>query len=425
MKRVLAVDLGASSGRVMLGSFDGEVIRLEEIHRFENNPVEIKNTLQWNLEHLLHEIKTGIAKAGEFDSVGIDTWGVDFGLIGKDGNLLEPPVHYRDKRTEGISKEVFELISKERLFEITGIGFMEINTVFQLCALKKHRAATLEKAEKLLLMPDLFNYLLTGNMLTESSIASTAQMMDLKRRTWSGEVLNSLDLPKNLLTKIIPSGTVIGKLENTDADVIAVCGHDTQCAIAAIPVESQAAIPVESRVSEAADDIIYISCGTWSLFGTELSEPIISKKTIEFGLSNELGFGGKTTLLKNITGLYPVQQLRKKYNLSYAELEKLDEVRKIYENLAAEHAQALREIKACTGKDYNTIHIVGGGSQSALLCQLTANACNCKVKAGPVEATAFGNVAIQLITSGIIPDLETARKIISKSCEVKTYLPEG
>jgi rhamnulokinase/L-fuculokinase len=404
MKRVLAVDLGGSSGRVMRGCFDGEKISLEEIHRFENAPVQLENTLHWNLDFLLHEIKAGIEKAGDFDSLGVDTWGVDFGLVSADGKLLEPPVHYRDKRTEGISDEVFALIDKQRLFEVTGTGFMEINTVFQLFALKKYRPEFLEKAHKLLLMPDLFNYLLTGNMRTELSIASTTQMLE-KSGSWSGEILEALGLPKSLLTEIIPSGTVVGKYKN--ADVIAVCGHDTQCAIAAVPAEE--------------DDFIYISCGTWSLLGTEISAPVIN----EFNLTNEIGFGRRITLLKNITGLYPVQQLRRKYSLGYAELEKLDEVRKIYESLAAEHALALREIEACTGKKYEKIHIVGGGSQSALLCQLTANACNCEVKAGPVEATALGNIAIQLITSGVISDLITARRIIARSCEVRTYLPEG
>ncbi|MCL2637989.1 MAG: rhamnulokinase [Oscillospiraceae bacterium] len=408
MKKVLAIDLGASSGRVIRGYFnrDGNTIKLEEIHRFANNPIEINGTLHWDFNNLLDEIKTGISKAGAFDSLGIDTWGVDFGLIGKDGQLLEPPVHYRDKRTDGISEEAFKLISKEKLLEITAIGFMEINTVFQLFALKRQRPTLLENAEKLLLMPDLLNYMLTGNMQTELSIASTTQMLDAKSGAWSDEVLNALGLPKRLLTPIVQSGAVIGKHEN--ADVIAVCGHDTQCAIAAVP--------------SYEDDFIYISCGTWSLFGTEASAPILN----EFNFSNEIGFGGKITLLKNITGLYHVQELRKKHNnLEYAELEKLDETRRIYENLAAEHAQAFKEIKACTGKNYKTIHIVGGGSQSALLCQLTANACNCEVKAGPVEATALGNIAIQLITSGEIADLKTARKVIARSCKVKTYLPEG
>jgi rhamnulokinase/L-fuculokinase len=406
MKKVLAVDLGASGGRVMLGCFDGETIKLEEIHRFENTPVERENTLFWDIDRLLHEIKAGIEKANGFASIGIDTWGVDFGLIGRDGELLEPPVTYRDKRTDGISEEVFALINKEKLFELTGIGLMEINTVFQLFALKKQRPQLLENAHKLLLMPDLFNYLLTGEKRTEISIASTTQMLE-KTGEWSDEIFEILGLPKRLLTEIIPSGTVVGQYgKYKNADVIAVCGHDTQCAIAAVP--------------SGEDDFVYISCGTWSLFGTEVSAPVINEQN----LSNEIGFGGRITLLKNIAGLYPVQQLRAKYNLGYAELEKLDETRRIYENLAAEHALAFAEIKACTGKNYSTIHIVGGGSQSALLCQLTANACNCEVKAGPVEATALGNIAIQLIAGGDIADLKAARRVIARSCEVKIYLPK-
>lgn len=470
-KRVLVFDFGASSGRAMLGKFNGETISLEEIHRFENNPVKLNGTFYWDIYRLFYEVRQGISKAvlaGGFDSIGVDTWGVDFGLIGADGALLESPVHYRDERTKGMIEKALMLLPRERFYKITGNQFMDINTVFQLVSLQRKRPHMLKNAQTLLLMPDLFNYLLTGVKKSEASIASTTQMMNAVNKKWSDTVLDTLKLPKRLLTEIVPSGTVIGKLSDSicndlnapKADVIAVCGHDTQCAVAAVPTEEK--------------DFIFISCGTWSLFGTELDEPLINPVSEALNLTNETGFGGTTTFLKNIIGLWLIQESRRQFRregteLSFAELEKLalaaepfqsfinpdapefvpegdipervrefckrtgqhvpesvgEVMRCIYESLALKYRQAFEEIKICTGREYRTINLIGGGTKDGLLCQMTANACNCPVTAGPIEATAYGNAAIQIIAAGAIPDIKTARKIIAESDSVKTYTPDN
>ena len=471
IKTALAIDIGASSGRAMLGRFDGERITLEEVHRFENIPVKMNGTLYWDVYRLFHEIKQGISKAvqkGGFDSIGVDTWGVDFGLIGKDGALLEAPVHYRDGRSEGMSEAALKIFPREPFYKITGNQFMDINTVFQLMALKAKRPHILKNAETLLLMPDLFNYLLTGVKKSEVSIASTTQMMNAVNKQWSETVLDRFGIPKRLFTGIVPSGTAVGKLRKDicgelnapEAEVIAVCGHDTQCAAAAVPTEEE--------------DFIFISCGTWSLFGTELKEPLINPVSEAMNITNETGYGGTTTFLKNIIGLWLIQESRRQFrregkDLSFAELEKqaleaepfkcfidpdaaefvpegdipsrvkyfcdrtnqpvpqtIGEVmRCIYESIALKYRLAFEEIKTCTGKNYRSVDLMGGGAKDGLLCGMTANACNCPVTAGPVEATAYGNIAIQLIAGGAIPDIKTARKIIAVSDSVKTFLPDN
>lgn len=470
-KRVLVFDFGASSGRAMIGSFDGGKISLKEIHRFENNPVKLGNTFYWDIYRLFYEVRQGISKAvleGGFDSIGVDTWGVDFGLIGRDGSIMEAPVHYRDERNNGMVDEALKLYPKEKFYKLTGNQFMDINTVFQLLSLKKNRPHMLENAQTLLLMPDLFNYLLTGEKKTELSIASTTQMMNADKRVWADEVLDALGIRKGILTEIVPSGTVIGQLSDElcrelnapKADVIAVCGHDTQCACAAVPTEEK--------------DFIFISCGTWSLFGTELEKPLINENSERLNLTNEAGYGGKTTFLKNIIGLWLIQESRRQFRregmeYSFADLERLaleaepfkcfidpdapefvpegnipervrefcrrtgqpipesvgEVMRCIYESLALKYRQAFDEIKECTGRNYASINLIGGGTKDRLLCDMTANACNCSVTAGPVEATAYGNAAIQLIASGAISDISDARKIIAASDNVKIYQPDN
>lgn len=470
-KRVLAFDFGASSGRAIIGIFDGETIRLEEVHRFENTPVQMCGTLYWDLPRLFHEVKQGLVKAaqgGGFDSLAVDTWGVDFGLIGKDGHLLELPVNYRDSRTAGMLDKAFELIDKERFYKITGNQFMEINTAFQLLSLKLKRPEMLKNADALLLMPDLFGYLLTGKKRAELSIASTTQMMNAVNRSWSETVLDALGIPKNILPEICMPATELGELSEEicreldipSAKVISVCGHDTQCAAAAAPTEEE--------------DFIFISCGTWSLFGTETDEPVINEKSAALNITNETGYGGKTTFLKNIIGLWLIQESRRQFRregkeYSFADLEKLalecepfkcfidpdapefvpvgnipervreycrrtnqpvpesvgEVMRCIYESLALKYRLTFDEIRECTGKEYRKIHLVGGGTKDGMLCRMTAAACNCDVAAGPIEATAYGNIAMQLIAVGAIPDIKTARQIIAKSDNVKLYSPEN
>lgn len=467
VKRVLAFDFGASSGRAMIGAFDGDKIELTEIHRFSNDPVIVGDTMYWDTLRLFHEIKQGILKAkhaGGFDSLAIDTWGVDFGLIDEFGKLVENPIHYRDARTEGMVEEAFELIARDDFYEETGIQFMELNTVFQLLSLIKERPHILERADKLLLTPDLFNYFLTGKMKSEYSIASTTQLLNAKERKWSKKVIDALGIPERLFTEIVPTGTVIGKLSDQickeldvePVDVIAVASHDTQSALLSVPTQE--------------DDFIFISSGTWSLFGTETEEPIINETSYKYNFTNEGGYEYKTSFLKNIIGLWLIQESRRQWiregqEYGFGELEDMareakpfkcfidpdapefvpagniperiqeyckrtnqevpvtkgEIVRCINESLALKYRYTYEQIKECTNKDYNAIHMVGGGIQSKLLCQFTADSCNRKVIAGPVEATVMGNIALQLMVSGDIKDLKHAREVIAKSPDIVTY----
>ena len=471
MKRVLAFDFGASSGRAILGSFDGEKITLNEVHRFSNDPVSVGGTFYWDVLRLFHEIKQGILKAkqaGGFDSIGIDTWGVDFGLIDKKGYLLENPVHYRDKRNQGMIEEAEKYISKDELYNITGIQFMDFNTVFQLLSLKINRPELLEKADKLLFMPDLLNYFLTGAKVSEYSIATTSQLIDINTRSWSKTVTEKLSLPEKLLAEIVKPGTVIGKLSPEiceelgveSVDVIAVAGHDTQSAITAVPSEKP--------------DFAFISCGTWSLFGTEPEKPIVNEKSRKFNVTNEGGYNYATAFLKNICGLWLIQESRRQWiregkEYSYAELEEMalaskefqcfidpdapefvamgdipsrikefckktgqhvpetvgEVVRCIYESLALKYRNVFEGIEDCTEKKYEQINIMGGGTKDKLLCRMTADACAVPVYAGPIEATVLGNIAIQLMSSKVISDINEARKIIANGENLKEYLPES
>ena len=470
MKRVLAFDFGASSGRAIVGCFDGSRITLEEVHRFSNDPVSVHGTTYWDVLRLFYDIKQGLIKArlsGGFDSIGIDTWGVDFGLIDEHGLLLENPIHYRDKRTVGILEEAFKKIPKEKLYELTGIQFMELNTVFQLLSLRQQRPYLLDRADKMLFMPDLFAYLLTGVKSTEYSIATTSQMIDIKTGDWCAEIFEKLDLPKRLTTDIVKPGTIIGTLtdgvcEECGVDkvpVVAVCEHDTQSAITAVPCPE--------------GDFAFLSSGTWSLFGTELAEPIVNEKTLGINITNEGGYGDSTGFLKNIIGLWLIQESRRQFaregtQYSYAELEKLalaakpfacfidpdapefvphgdipgrvkeycrrtgqyvpetvgEIMRCIYESLAMKYRLTFEKLRDCTERDYEVIHVIGGGTKDTLLCRLTANACARKVVAGPIEATVLGNIAVQLLASGDIKSIEEARRIVAASEGTKEYLPE-
>ncbi len=470
IKPVLAFDFGASSGRAILGYLEDGKIVMEEIHRFSNDSVKIGTTLYWDTLRQFYEIKQGILKAkqkGGFRSLAIDTWGVDFGLLDKQGYLLENAVHYRDERTLGKQNEVFKEVPKEKIYEETGIQFNDFNTVFQVYALGQDRAELLERADRLLLTPDLFNYFLTGESKTEYTMATTTQMLLAKNRTWYQELLSELSIRESLLTDIIPSGTVVGCIKEDICEelgiettkVIAVAGHDTASAVVAVPTQEE--------------DFIFISCGTWSLFGTELSEPIINDITYKMNVSNEGGYGNKYLFLKNIIGLWLAQESRRQWiregkEYSFGELERLalevtpfqsfidpdapqfhavgdipSRIRAycketgqkvpetegeimccINQSLAFKYRYTLEQIEACTGKKYHEIYMIGGGIQSKLLCQMTASACNCDVIAGPVEATALGNIAVQLITLGEIKDLKEARDIISRSEYLCKYSPK-
>ena len=469
-KRVLAFDFGASSGRAIIGCFDGDKITLEEVHRFSNDPVSVGGTVYWDVLRLFYEIKQGIIKAkiaGGFDSIGIDTWGVDFGLIDSEGKLMENPVHYRDARTVGLVDEAFKTMPKEKLYGITGIQFMELNTLFQLISLKKYRPWMLERADKMLFMPDLFGYMLTGKMCAEYSIASTSQLIDLDKRTWSKEILDAFGIKESVFAPLVQPGTVLGELskeicEECGVDpvpVISVCGHDTQSAITSVPCED--------------GDFAFLSSGTWSLFGTELDKPIVNETSMNINITNEGGFDGSTGFLKNIIGLWLIQESRRQWKregkeYSYADLEKLalaaepfkcfidpdapefvphgnipervrefcrktgqyvpetvgEIMRCIYESLAMKYRLTFEKLRECTERDYPVIHVIGGGTKDGLLCQMTANSCDCTVKAGPIEATVMGNVAVQLMSDGSVKNIGQARKIVAESSELKTFEPK-
>lgn len=469
-KRVLAFDFGASSGRAIIGCFDGDKITLEEVHRFSNDPVSVGGTVYWDVLRLFYEIKQGIVKAkiaGGFDSIGIDTWGVDFGLIDSEGKLMENPVHYRDARTVGLVDEAFKTMPKEKLYGITGIQFMELNTLFQLISLKKYRPWMLERADKMLFMPDLFGYMLTGKMCSEYSIASTSQLIDLDKRTWSKEILDAFGIKESIFAPIVQPGTVLGDLskeicEECGVDpvpVISVCGHDTQSAITSVPCEN--------------GDFAFLSSGTWSLFGTELDKPIVNETSMNINITNEGGFDGSTGFLKNIIGLWLIQESRRQWKregkeYSYADLEKLalaaepfkcfidpdapefvphgnipervrefcrktnqyvpetvgEIMRCIYESLAMKYRLTFEKLRECTERDYPVIHVIGGGTKDGLLCQMTASSCDRTVKAGPIEATVMGNVAVQLMSDGSVENIGQARKIVADSSELKTFEPK-
>ena len=438
MKRYIAADFGAGSGRVIVGTPSAEGIQLEEIHRFENNQKMIDGHLRWDFNALFNELKTGLKKAfakygDEIESIGIDTWGVDYGLLDKDGKLISTPVCYRDDRTKGMLELAFQKLPKEEFFQHAANQFMEINTAFQLLS----SVSELESADKLLFMPDLFNYFLTGKCCNEFTISSTSQLLNSLTHQWDDVIFDRLGLPKRLMQEIVYPGTVIGRLTDElaeelggNANVVAVGSHDTASAVASI--------------SDASEDWAFISSGTWSLMGTPTKEPIISQEAFDAAFTNEGMTDGRIRFLKNITGLWLIQQLVKEweqdgYKCDYSELvkeaeqssfnssfdvddssfmnpEKMSEaivsylkernedipvtkgdfMRCICISLAKKYAEVKTQMERCTNKKINKIYIVGGGSRNQLLNRLTAEFTGCEVVKGEVEATAMGNILVQL-----------------------------
>ncbi len=446
MKRYIAADFGAGSGRVIVGTPSAEGIQLEEIHRFENNQKMIDGHLRWDFYALFNELKTGLKKAfakygDEIESIGIDTWGVDYGLLDKDGKLISTPVCYRDDRTKGMLELAFQKLPKEEFFQHAANQFMEINTAFQLLSAIVETShcgvSELQQAEKLLFMPDLFNYFLTGKCCNEFTISSTSQLLNSLTHQWDDVIFDRLGLPKRLMQEIVYPGTVIGRLTDElaeevggNANVVAVGSHDTASAVASI--------------SDASEDWAFISSGTWSLMGTPTKEPIISQEAFDAAFTNEGMTDGRIRFLKNITGLWLIQQLVKEweqegYKCDYSELvkeaeqstlssyfdvddasfmnpEKMSEaivtylkeknedvpvtkgdfMRCICISLAKKYAEIKAQMECCTNKKINKIYIVGGGSRNQLLNRLTAEFTGCEVIKGEVEATAMGNVLVQL-----------------------------
>ena len=470
-KRILAFDFGASSGRAMICTLKDGKLDLREIHRFSNDPVKVTGTLYWDVLRLFYEIKQGINKAtldGGFDSIGIDTWGVDFSMINKQGQLMDNPVHYRDTRTDGIEETVYKKIPEQKLYSIAGTQKMSFNTVYQLAALKEKNAELLALCDKVLLIPDLFAYLLTGKMRTEYSNASTTNILDATTQKIDTSILSAIGVKEDIFCPMIRPGEVYGMLSDEICEelhcnpvpVIAVATHDTASAVAAVPTNKK--------------DYVYISCGTWSLFGTVNDKPILTEESCKIGYTNEGASDGKIRYLKNIMGLWLIQQSRNEWkrqglDVSFDEMERAareaqpfkcfinpdapdfvapgnmparvteycrktgqfvpttmgEILRCIYQSLAFKYRYSTELLEHLTGKKIDSIHMIGGGIKDQLLCSMTASCCNRTVLAGPVEATVTGNVIYQMISLGMIKDLQEGRKIVYNSFPIKTYTPES
>jgi rhamnulokinase len=461
--RFLGFDLGAESGRAILGTLAGERLSIEELHRFSNDPVALPTGLYWDTLRLFHEIRRGIDIAVrerhvELDGIGIDTWGVDFGLLGKDGALVDNPRHYRDPRNSGQLERTFSVVSKEEVFAATGIQFMQINSLYQWHAMEQAHAPALSIATCLLFMPDLFNYFLTGVQRAEVTIASTSQFYNPIARTWAYGLLEKLGLRATILPVLIEPGMRLGPALDTKVPVYATAGHDTAAAVVAVPANT------------AEPDWCYISSGTWSLMGVETPLPVITEDSLRLNFTNEIGAGGRVRLLKNIAGLWLWQECRRHWasqgtTYTYEEMARMareakpfsttvhpdgfletghmpdriadwcrehqqpvaethaDLCRAILEGLALRYRQVLESLEQLVGHRISRIHIVGGGSRNGLLNQFVADATGRRVIAGPSEATAAGNILVQAMGAGAVQSIEQARTIIGASFPVEEFLP--
>lgn len=460
----LAIDFGGGSGRVIAGTITDEkgekMLTMQLVHRFQNRQVRLGNHVYWDFPALFEDMKTGLKKAAQLglkvSGIAIDTWGVDFGFIDRDGNLVGNPVCYRDARTNGMAERFFADVDRTAHYAVNGTQVMEINTLFQLLSLKLADSPQLQIADKLLFTPDLFSYFLTGEANTEYTIASTSEMLDARKRDWDWQLIDSLGLPRHLFCPIVMPGTVRGRLrkdiaEETglgEVDVIAVGSHDTASAVAAVP---------------ATDDeqpVAFISSGTWSLLGVEINEPILTEEARRAEFTNEGGIGGKITFLQNITGLWFIQRLMAEWKeegdeqqydilLPAAEKAVIDTVipvddaafqnppsmqqaiidycnahnltaptskaettRIVLQSLAAKYAEATSALNAMLPSPIKKLHIIGGGSQNKLLNRLTEEALGVPVEAGPVEATGIGNILTQALAKGEVSDIAEMRRIV-------------
>jgi rhamnulokinase len=468
-RTVVAVDLGAESGRVVLGRFDGDRMTLEEVHRFPTPPRPHDGHLRWDLNGLWSQIRTGLAATGEaagtVDAVGVDAWGVDYGLLDRGGQLLGDPVSYRDPRTKGMLKEAIDRVGRERLYAATGIQLLEINTIFQLMA--EAQAGTLQSAERLLLIPDLFHHLLSGATVAEYTVASTTGAYDMAGGRWEVDLLGELGIASHVLPEVVEAGTDLGpvKLELpgfASAKVIAPASHDTASAVVGVPFTDPAAA--------------YISSGTWSLVGVEIAEPVVSQAAMAANLTNEGGALGTIRLLRNSSGLWLLQESRRQWaqegrEYGYDELVRLATLapggvsivnidhpdfvapgdmpariraycartgqpvpeddgaltRCILDSLALGYRLAVDDLASVTGRPVPAVQVVGGGSRNRLLNQTVADVTGVPVVAGPVEATAFGNLLVQLIALGEVKDLSQARAVVRASAgpEIRRVEPSG
>ena len=470
-KVYLAADFGGGSGRVIAGWLEDGKLTMEEIHRFGNRQVRLGDHVYWDFPALFEDMKAGLKKAAskgyEVESIGVDTWGVDFGLIDRDGQLLGNPVCYRDARTAGMTEKLFETLNPTEHYATTGIQVMEINTLAQLLSIKG--TAQLEAAEHLLFMPDLFSYFLTGKATNEYCIASTSELLDAKRREWSWETIEALGLPKRIFGDIVMPGTVRGELrkdiaEETglkDVKVIAVGSHDTASAVAAVPA------------IEGDGPVAFLSSGTWSLLGIELPEPILTEEARQAEFTNEGGVGGRIRFLQNITGLWILQRLMAEWKergeeQTFGELlpaaeqasissiipvadaaftnppsmekaisdycrqsdqpvpqTKGEFVRCLFQSLAKKYKDAIEGVNGLLPESLKRLHIIGGGLQNGLLNQFTADALEIPVWAGPVEATAMGNILVQAMAAGEVADLAELREVVRRSVTPKVFEPNN
>ncbi len=472
MDRYAAVDLGAESGRVIVG----DVESIEVVHRFENAPVLVRGTLYWDILGIFAQVKTGLREAfrrypGEVRSVGIDTWGVDYGLLDAEGELLGNLYHYRDARTDGIPEQVWAAVPRAELYRVTGIQYLQLNTVYQLYAHLQAKPWIADRVRTFLCLPNLLTYWLSGVMVNEYSHATTTGLYDPAKRGWAENVMEKLGIPRRIFREVVPSGSVLGPLTPDAAaelgappgvQVVATAGHDTACAVAAVPA--------------AGADYAYLSSGTWSLLGIESPRPIINEASYRYNFTNEGAADGGIRFLKNITGLWIVQECRRSWeergeSFTYAELAQMAEahgparfridpndqrflkpgtaadsmperlasycrergqdvpdspahvVRGVLESLAACYAETIRRLEECSGRQVRALHVIGGGSRNELLCRLTAAAAGCPVYAGPAEATAVGNIMLQAIGMGALGSVEEGRRRIRRAQRVAEYRP--
>ena len=466
-KSYLAFDLGAESGRAMLARFEGGSVAMDEIHRFANAPITEDGTLRWNVDALWREMRQALSLAGSspLDGIAVDTWGVDYALLTADRTLVENPYHYRDARNAPAMAAALELMSREEIYAATGVQFLTINTIYQLFAATRQTPDAIDAATRFVMIPDVFNLWLTGEVFCEYTDASTTQLINPRTRTWATDVMTRLNLPKRLAATIVEPGSIIGPIREDAAagtrlagtPIVASASHDTASAVAAIT---------------ARDGTAFISSGTWSLVGTELDAPVLTPRAMQLNFSNEGGVEGTTRFLKNVMGLWLLQRCRQSWSqrnmqFSYAELmdaasrepafghlvdpddssfsnpddmpdaidrfcQRTDQpapstpgayARAVFDSLALKYRLVLRDLQSLVERPISRIRVIGGGSQNALLNQLTADATGLPVVAGPVEATALGNVAVQMLATGAVASLADARNIIDRSVPTTLFTP--
>ncbi len=463
----LAADLGASSGRVVAGRFDGKRLTLEPLNRFANNPTEIGGHLHWNLQALLTGVREGLAKGASLGlpvvSVGVDTWGVDYGLLDRRGRLLGLPYMYRDSRTEGLCEAFCAQFGRRALYDRTGIQFMDLNTLFQLFAESREPDSLLPKAHRLLMTPDLMNYWLCGEQANESTIASTGQALDLATKTWALDILEAAGAPSRLFGSLVPPGTVLAAVRGVPgvtAPVVAVGSHDTASAVASVPAEGD-------------DRWAFLATGTWALMGIECDRPMLTDQTYEWSYTHEGGVGGTLRFLKNITGMWIVQELRRAWEAGGARLdfdtlihaaetsppfvslidpddppfaapggmpEKIAAycrrtgqpvpetqgafMRAAFEGIVLRYREVWQQLEQITGVARTRLHMIGGATKDPLHCQMTADALNVPVICGPVEGAATGNILAQMVATSALGSWAEARALVRRSITLDRYEPK-